>query len=59
MATPNLFNGFHMNILNQVQQNLQKPVSREFHAFCHLCADAPAATEVVTLNKDGLIQLSR
>ncbi len=59
MATPNPLNGLHVNILNQVQQNLQQPISRELHAFCHLCpAHAPAASEPVKLNKDDL-QLSK
>ncbi len=60
MATPYLFNGLNVNVLNQVQLQLQKPVSRELHAFCHLCpADSPAATELVKLNNEELLQWSK
>ncbi len=60
MATPNLFNGLNVNMLNQMQLQLKKPVSRELHAFCHLCpADSPAATELVKLNNDELLQWSK
>lgn len=44
--------GLPINLLKKLQENLQEPVSRELHAFCHLCpADSPAALELVTLNK--------
>ena len=54
------FSGLPTYILSQVEQNLQEPVSRELHAFCHLCLpDAPAATELLRLSKDELSHLSR
>lgn len=57
--TPTLFNGLPLNILKQLQGNIHQPVSRELHAFCHLCpADAPAATELINLNEDRLLQFS-
>lgn len=52
--------GLPTNVLEQLQKNLQEPVSRELHAFCHLCpADSLAASELLTLNKDALLQLSQ
>lgn len=52
--------GLPTNVLEQLQKNLQELVSRELHAFCHLCpADSLAASELVTLNKDALLQLSQ
>ncbi len=54
------FSGLPTDILVQVEQNLQEPVSRELHAFCHLSLpDAPAATELFRLSKDELSHLSR
>ena len=53
------FSGLPTHILSQVEQNLQTPVSRELHAFCHLCLpDAPAATELLRLSKEELSHLS-
>lgn len=52
--------GLPINFLKKLQENLQEPVSRELHAFCHLCpADSPAALELVTLNKHALLQLGQ
>lgn len=54
------FCGLPTHILSQVEQYLQGPVSRELHAFCHLCPpDAPAATELLRLSKEELSHLSR
>lgn len=58
--TSTSFSGLPTHILSQVEQNLQTPVSREFHAFCHLCLpDAPAATKLLQLSKDELSDWSR
>ncbi len=54
------FCGLPPHILSQVEQKLQEPVSRELHAFCHLCSpDAPAATELLRLSEEELSHLSR
>lgn len=54
------FGGLPRIILVQLQQNLKDPISRELHAFCHLCPpDTPVATELLRLNRDELLQLSQ
>ena len=54
------FSGLPPHILSQVEQNFPEPVSRELHAFCHLCLpDAPAATELLRLSKEELSHLSQ
>ena len=51
--------GLPTHILSQVEQKLQKPVSRELHAFCHLSPpDSPAAVELLRLSQDELSQFS-
>lgn len=51
--------GMPTYILSQVEQKLQKPVSRELHAFCHLSpSDSPAAVELLPLSQDELSQFS-
>lgn len=56
-STPSI--GLPTHILNQVEQKLQKPVSRELHAFCHLSPpDSPAAVELLRLSQDELLQFS-
>lgn len=57
---PNPPNGLPMNVLEQLQNTLQKPVSHELHAFCHLCPAASlAAPKLLALNKDELLHLSQ
>lgn len=52
--------GLPTHILSQVEQKLQKPVSRELHAFCHLSPpDSPAAVELLRLSQDELSQFNR
>lgn len=62
MATPNSsFDGLHTEVLKQLQQKFQKEtVSREMHAFCHLCpAGSPAATDLINLDRGHLLQWSK
>ena len=53
--------GLSTNLINQLHQILQQEsVSREFHAFCHLCPpEAPAATELGKLGKQALLEWSQ
>lgn len=51
------FSGLPTYIITQLEQNLQEPVSRELHAFCHLCL--PAASELLRASKGELSHLNR
>ena len=53
--------GLSIDLINQLHQTLQQgSVSREFHAFCHLCPQgAPAATELGKLDKQALLEWSQ
>lgn len=54
------FAGLPSSVLVKLQHNLQAPISRELHAFCHLCpANTPAVTALLLLNRDELLQLSQ
>lgn len=57
---PNPPIGLPMDVLKQLQNTLQKPVSRELNAFCHLCPAASlVAPKLLALNKDELLHLSQ
>ncbi|KAI9858312.1 MAG: hypothetical protein M1813_007587 [Trichoglossum hirsutum] len=53
--------GLPANVLSLLRQTLQdEPISREFHAFCHLCPpDAPAIADLPKLDKEGLVRWSK
>ena len=53
--------GLYTDLINQLHQTLQQEsVSREFHAFCHLCPpEAPAATELGKLDEQALLEWIR
>lgn len=59
--TPSMQTGLSTNLINQLHIILQQEsVSREFHAFCHLCPpEAPAATELGKLDKQALREWSQ
>lgn len=58
---PGQRSGLSTDLINQLHETLQQEsVSREFHAFCHLCPPgAPAATELGKLDKQALLAWSQ
>lgn len=56
----NSLTGLTINVLKQLQNTLQVPVSHELNAFCHLCPAALlAAPKLLELSKDKLLHLSQ
>lgn len=52
---------FTTDLISHLHQTLQQEsVSREFHAFCHLCPpEATATTELRKLDKQALLEWSQ
>ncbi len=59
--TPRQQSDVPTDLISQLHQTLQQgSVSREFHAFCHLCPpEAPAATELRKLDKQSFLEWSQ